>query len=207
MADPAWKVTMRRAIAACLMAGLSAPSAGLAEQQSAVPVLALWEYGDWPDATPEKPLGLRFALLEDGRVLFSPDDPAWDALIPAGFYQARLAPDEVEALLGRADSILMSAAAEAQLPAREGDWTAFYFRDPESGAPKRAEVAGHPCLARYRVFSATAPVEGLKANRNSGDREALSPALREVCNLLTQFHHAGAKPWNAAELPAPLAAP
>lgn len=178
-----------------------------AHAQSTAPILALWEYDGWAPATPERPLGLRFALLEDGRVLFSPDDPAWDKLIPAGFFQAQLTPAEIEALLGRVDSILMSSASEAQLATREGDWTAFYFRDPEGGAARRAEVAGHPCLARHRVFSATAPVEGLKANRNSGDREALSPALREVCDLLTQFHHAGAKPWNAAELPAPLAAP
>ena len=92
------------------------------------------------------------------------------------------------------------------MPAREGNWTAFYFRDSESGAPQRAEITGHPCLARGRVFSATAPVDGLQANRNSEDREALSPAMREVCNLLTQFHHAGAKAWDPAELPAPIPA-
>lgn len=178
-----------------------------AAQPGSMPILALWEYGGWAAPTAERPLGLRFALLEDGRVLFSPDDPAWDKLIPAGYFQAQLTPEEVEDFIGRIDSILMSAAPEAQLPTREGDWTAFYFRDPESGAPKRAEVAGHPCLARFRVFSATAPVEGLVANRNSDDRDALTPALREVCNLLTGFHHAGAKPWNPAEVPAPVSAP
>jgi hypothetical protein len=178
-----------------------------ASAQPAAPILALWEYDGWSAPTAERPLGLRFVLLEDGSVLFSPDDPAWDRLIPAGYFQAKLTPQEIEALVGRVDSILMSGAPEAQLPTREGDWTAFYFRDPESGAARRAEVAGHPCLARYRVFSATAPVEGLKANRNSDDRDALSPALREVCNLLTQFHHAGSKAWDAAELPAPLTAP
>ena len=178
-----------------------------AAQPGSMPILALWEYDGWAAPTAERPLGLRFALLADGRVLFSPDDPAWDKLIPAGFFQAQLTPEEVEGFIGRIDSILMSAAAEAQLQSREGDWTAFYFRDPESGAPKRAEVAGHPCLARFRVFSATAPVEGLVANRNSDDRDALSPALREVCNLLTGFHHAGAKPWDPAEVPAPISAP
>ena len=178
-----------------------------ATQPGSMPILALWEYDGWAAPTAERPLGLRFALLEDGRVLFSPDDPAWDKLIPAGYFQAQLTPKEVEAFLGRIDSILLSAAPEAQLPSREGDWTAFYFRDPESGAPRRAEIAGHPCLARFRVFSATAPVEGLAANRNSDDRDALNPALRDVCNLLTGFHHAGAKPWNPAEVPAPVSVP
>lgn len=178
-----------------------------AQAQPAAPLLALWEFGDWAEPTAERPLGLRFVLLEDGSVIFSPDDPAWDKLIPAGFFQARMSRDEMEALLDRVDGILQSAAAEAQLPAREGEWTAFFFRDPESGAPRRAEIAGHPCLAHYRVFSSTAPVAGLKANRNNAAREALPPGLREVCNLLTQFHHAGAEPWNAAELAAPLSAP
>ncbi len=178
-----------------------------AAQPASMPILALWEYDGWAAATAERPLGLRFALLEDGSVLFSPDEPALDHLIPAGFFQAKLSADEIEALVGRIDGILRREAKDAQLPSRDGAWTAFYFRDSESGAPQRAEISGHPCLARGRVFSATAPVEGLRANRNSEDREALSPAMREVCNLLAQFHHAGAKPWDPAELPAPLPAP
>ena len=178
-----------------------------AAQPAATPILALWEYDGWAAATAERPLGLRFALLEDGQVLFSPDEPALDHLIPAGFFQAKLSGDELEGLIGRVDSVLRREAKEAHLPSREGNWTAFYFRDGESGAPQRAEVSGHPCLARGRVFSATAPVEGLQANRNSEDRKALSPAMREVCNLLTQFHHAGAKPWDPAELPAPIPTP
>jgi hypothetical protein len=191
--------------AVALLVSLMLPAR--ADQPGATPILALWEYDGWATATAERPLGLRFVLLEDGRAVFSPDDPAWDRLIPAGFFQARLSPEEVAAFTGRVQAVLMQAAAEAQLPTRAGDWTAFYFRDPESGAPRRAEVAGHPCLARGRVFSATAPVQGLAANRNSADRAKLSPALREVCNLLTDFHHAGAEPWDPAQVPAPLAAP
>jgi hypothetical protein len=177
-----------------------------AAQPATAPILALWEYDGWAAPTADRPLGLRFVLLEDGHVLFSPDDPAWDKLIPAGFFQAKLSSDEIEALVGRVDSILRREAKEAQLPTREGNWTAFYFRDSESGAAQRAEITGHPCLARGRVFSATAPVKGLRANQNSEDREALSPAMREVCNLLTQFHHVGAKAWDPAELPAPIPA-
>lgn len=193
---------MIRSIRAMLATGLLA--AASAQAQPAEPILALWEYDGWAAPTAERPLGLRFALLADGSVIFSPDDPAWDRLIPAGFFQARLSAEEVAALVGRIDNALVGVAQEAQLPSRAGDWTAFYFRDPESGTARRAEVAGHPCLARFRVFSATAPVAGLKANRNSADRAALSPALRQVCDLLTQFHHSGARPWNAAELPAPM---
>ncbi len=178
-----------------------------AAQPASEPILALWEYDGWAAASAERPLGLRFVLLEDGRVLFSPDEPALDHLIPAGFFQAKLSAEEIEALVGRVDSILRREAKEAQLPTREGNWTAFYFRDSESGVAQRAEIAGHPCLARGRVFSATAPVEGLQAIRNSEDREALSPAMREVCNLLTQFHHAGTKAWDPAELLAPIPAP
>lgn len=197
---------MIRKIFASLAFALLVLTSAQAAQPASVPILALWEYDGWAAATAERPLGLRFVLLEDGSVLFSPDDPAWDKLIPAGFFQAKLSEDEIEALVGRVDSILRREAREAQLPAREGNWTAFYFRDSESGAPQRAEITGHPCLARGRVFSATAPVDGLQANRNSEDREALSPAMREVCNLLTQFHHAGAKAWDPAELPAPIPA-
>lgn len=171
---------------------------------TAAPILALWEYDGWAAATAERPLGLRFVLLEDGSVLFSPDEPALDHLIPAGFYQAKLSTDEIEDLVGRIDGILRREAKDAQLPTREGDWTAFYFRDAESGAPQRAEIAGHPCLAHGRVFSVTAPVEGLRATRNNEARAALSPEMRDVCNLLAQFHHAGAKAWDPAELPAPI---
>ena len=189
------------------LAFVSATLAGAhAAQPSSMPLLALWEYDGWAAPTVERPLGLRFALLEDGSVLFSPDDPAWDRLIPAGFYQAKLSPDEIEALVGRIDGILRREAKDAQLPTREGNWTAFYFRDSESGAAQRAEIAGHPCLAHGRVFSAAAPVEGLRSTQNSEDRDALSPAMREVCNLLTQFHHPGTKPWDPAELPAPIPA-
>jgi hypothetical protein len=188
-----------------VFAGL-ALAGSAAAQPASTPVLALWEHDGWAAPTAERPLGLRFALLEDGRAIFSPDDPAWDRLIPAGFYQAQLTPDEAAALAERIAGLLRREAAGAQLPAPQGDWTAFYFRDAESGAARRAEAAGHPCLARGRVFSATAPVAGLRATRNSADRAALSPALREVCNLLTQFHHAGARAWDPAELPAPLPA-
>lgn len=198
---------MIRQIAPFLAAASIVLTHAHAAQPASTPILALWEYDGWAAPTAERPLGLRFVLLEDGRVLFSPDDPAWDKLIPANFFQAKLSEDEIDAFVGRIDSILRREAKDAQLPSREGNWTAFYFRDGESGAPRRAEISGHPCLARGRVFSATAPVEGLQANQNSEDREALSPALREVCNLLTQFHHAGAKPWDPAELPAPISAP
>lgn len=193
---------MLRMIAAILSAALL--GAAPARAQPAAPILALWEYDGWAAPTAERPLGLRFVLLADGRAIFSPDDPAWDKFIPAGFFQAQLSPAEVAELAGRIDGMLSNVAAEAQLPARAGDWTAFYFRDPESGEARRAEVAGHPCLARFRVFSATAPVAGLKANRNSADRAALAPPLRRVCDLLTGFHHAGTKQWNAAEVPVPM---
>jgi hypothetical protein len=198
---------MIRQIAAILATASVALAGAHAAQPVPEPILALWEYDGWAAPTAERPLGLRFALLEDGSVLFSPDDPAWDRLIPAGFYQSKLSEDEIEALVGRVDSILRREVKDAQLPSREGNWTAFYFRDGESGAAQRAEIAGHPCLARGRVFSAAAPVEGLRSTQNSEDREALSPAMREVCNLLSQFHHAGAKAWNPAELPAPIPAP
>jgi hypothetical protein len=201
------EVAMIRRIVPFLAATSIVLTHAQAAQPAPVPILALWEYDGWAAPTAERPLGLRFVLLEDGRVLFSPDDPAWDKLIPANFFQAKLSEDEIDAFVGRIDSILRREAKDSQLPSREGNWTAFYFRDGESGAPRRAEISGHPCLARGRVFSATAPVEGLQANQNSEDREALSPALREVCNLLTQFHHAGAKPWDPAELPAPISAP
>jgi len=183
---------------------LSSGSPAHAAQPNAAPILALWEYDGWPGPTAERPLGLRFVLLEDGQVLFSHDEPALDRLIPAGYFQARLSAEEMDALLGRIDPILRREAADAQLPSRDGDWTVFYFRDRDSGEARRAEIAGHPCLARGRVFSATAPVDGLQAMRNSEDREALSPGLREVCNLLTQFHHTGAKAWDPARLPAPI---
>jgi len=195
---------MFRHAAALLVFATVTLASSQAAQPSPAPILALWEYDGWAAPTAERPLGLRFVLLEDGSVLFSPDDPAWDKLIPAGFYQTKLSPDEIEALVGRVDGILRREAKDAQLPTREGDWTAFYFRDSESGAPQRAEIAGHPCLAHGRVFSVTAPVEGLRATRNNEAREALSPAMRDVCNMLAQFHHAGARTWDPAELPAPI---
>lgn len=183
---------------------LAAPAA--VAQPASAPILALWEYDGWAAPTAERPLGLRFVLLEDGRVIFSPDDPAWDHLIPAGFYQAQLSADEAAALIGRIDGLLREADW-AHMRGPEGKSTAFYVRNAADGAARRAEFAGHPCLARGRVFSATAPVQGLQAVRNTEIRLALPTALHDACNLLTQFFHASAREWNPAELPAPIAVP
>jgi hypothetical protein len=57
------------------------------------------------------------------------------------------------------------------------------------------------------VFSATVPVPGLEANRNSADRAALPPAMRQACNLLAAFHHASTEPWSPEALPATLPQP
>src|SRR5215468_1015989 len=84
---------IRLLVALALLATLMPPaSAG----QSNAPVLALWEFDGWATPTSDRPLGLRFALLEDGRVVFTPDDPAIDALIPNHYFQARLSPAEMQ---------------------------------------------------------------------------------------------------------------
>ena len=172
--------------------------------QPNAPLLALWEFDGWAAPTAERPLGLRFALLEDGRVLFSPDEPAIDTLIPNAFFQARLTNAEIETLSERMSAILQAQADQGYHPDKSRGWTAFIFRDAKTGTERRAEVAGHPCLAKGRVFSATAPVAGLKANRNSADRAALSSAMREVCNRLAGFHHASTESWSPEALPALL---
>src|SRR5262245_34430281 len=81
-----------------------APVQALAGQPGA-PILALWEFDGWAP-TPERPLGLRFALLEDGRVLFAPDDPAIDSLIPNHYYQAQLSEEEAKTLIASLAAIL-----------------------------------------------------------------------------------------------------
>jgi hypothetical protein len=169
--------------------------------QSGAPLLALWEFDGWAAPTAMRPLGLRFVLLEDGSVIYAPDEPAIDALIPNAFFQARLAKSEVSALTESMSVILRTQAEREDHPDKSRGWTAFIFRDA-TGAERRAEVAGHPCLARGRVFSATAPVAGLKANQNSADRAALSSAMREACNRLAGFHHASMEPWSPAQVPA-----
>ena len=168
--------------------------------QANTPLIALWEFDGWASPTTERPLGLRFALLEDGRVLYTPDDPAMDRLIPNQYFQARLSPDEVQALTGLLTGILQQQSA-ATAESKHG-LTVFYFRDTATGAQRQAAFAGHPCLARGRVFSATAPVAGLTSVQNSADRAALPPAMRQVCNLLTGFHHASTEPWSPQTLPA-----
>ena len=170
--------------------------------QSSAPLLALWEFDGWAAPTAERPLGLRFVLLEDGRVIYAPDDPAIDALIPNQYFQARLSPAEAEALTAALTPVLQQQAAAPSIT--ENGWTAFYFRDPATGEERQAVVAGHPCLAEGRVFSATVPTPGLQANRNSEDRLALPPAMRQACNLLTAFHHASIEPWSPQALPATL---
>lgn len=168
--------------------------------QSSAPILALWEFDGWAAPTAERPLGLRFALLEDGSVIYAPDDPAIDTLIPNQYFQARLAPDEAQALTAALMPILQQQSAATSAP--QGERTAFYFRDPATGEERQAAVAGHPCLAKGRVFSATAPAPGLRANRNSADRAALPPAMRQACNLLAGFHHASTQPWSPQVVPA-----
>jgi hypothetical protein len=175
-----------------------APSA---HSQSSAPLLALWEFDGWPPPTPERPLGLRFALLEDGRVLYAPDDPAMDVLIPNQYFQARLSPEEMLVLTKALHEALPKSTAASR---KEGSRTVFYLRDPATGAERQAELAGHPCLAKGRVFSATAPVAGLDAVQNSIDRAALPRAVRDACNLLTGFHHASTTPWSSHTVPALL---
>ena len=189
---------MIRSLVALTLFALLVPQA-LAGQSSA-PVLALWEFDGWAPPTAERPLGLRFVLLEDGSVIYTPDDPAIDALIPNQYFQARLSPTEAETLAAALTPILQQQSAAPSVS--EGERTTFYFRDPATGEERQAAVAGHPCLAKGRVFSATAPVPGLKANRNSANRAALPPAMRQACNLLAAFHHASIQPWSSQALPA-----
>ena len=193
---------MLRSPFALTLALLLAPSAQA--DQSSAPILALWEFDGWAAPTAERPLGLRFVLLEDGSVLFSPDEPAIDALIPNAYFQARLTAEESRALADAMVVTLLAQADQEYHPDKSDGWTAFVFRDPKTGVERRAEVAGHPCLAKGRVFSATAPVAGLKANRNSAARAALSPSMRQACNILAGFHHATAEPWSPQVVPAVL---
>ena len=74
---------MFRSLFALILTALLAPQA-LAGQSNA-PLLALWEFDGWAAPTAERPLGLRFLLLDDGRVMLSPDEPAIDGLIPNAF--------------------------------------------------------------------------------------------------------------------------
>jgi hypothetical protein len=193
---------MIRSLFALTLSLLIAPSAQAG--QTSAPLLALWEFDGWAAPTAERPLGLRFLLLEDGRVVFSPDEPAIDRLIPSAFFQARLTEMEIDALSKAMSAILQAQADQEYHPDKSRGWTAFIFRDARTGTERRAEVAGHPCLAKGRVFSATAPVAGLKANQNSADRAALSPAMREVCDRLAGFHHASTESWSPEAVPALL---
>ena len=189
---------MIRSFVALVLLALFAPGA---QAQSDKPLLALWEFDGWAAPTPERPLGLRFALLEDGRVLYTPDDPAMNQLIPSHYFQARLSHDEILALTKTLQEALPQSTDAAK---PQGSRTVFYVRDPATGTDRRAELAGLPCLAKGRVFSVTAPVAGLAAAQNSADRAALPRALREACNLLAGFHHASAEPWSPQSLPAAL---
>ena len=193
---------MFRSLFALMFTALLVPS--VQAGQSGAPLLALWEFDGWAAPTAERPLGLRFVLLEDGSVIYAPDEPAFDGLTPNAFFQARLTKSEIDALAESMSAILQAQADQEVHPDKSRGWTAFIFRDARTGAERRAEVAGHPCLAKGRVFSATAPVAGLKANQNSADRAALSPAMREVCNRLAGFHHASMQPWSPQAVPAML---
>jgi hypothetical protein len=170
--------------------------------QSNAPVLALWEFDGWAMASPDRPLGLRFMLMADGSVIYTHDDPAIDALIPSQYFQARMSPAEVFALTESMAGTLREQVDTASSPASS---TAFFFHDADYGALRKVSIAGHPCLAKGRVFSVTAPVAGLSAVRNSTDRAALSPAMREACNRLAGFHHAGSSAWSPAAVPLPWA--
>ena len=188
---------MVRLLVALALLALLAPRA---HSQSNTPLLLLWEFGGWASPTVERPLGLRFALLEDGRVLYAPDDPAMDRLIPNQYFQARLSPEETLALT----RALHEALLQWSEGPKQGSRTVFYLRDPATGAARKTELIGHPCLARGRVFSATAPVARLEAVLNSAVRAAVPRAIRDACNLLTGFHHASSEPWSPQALPAAL---
>ena len=186
---------MMRSLVALALLVLLAPRA---QSQSDVPLLALWEFGGWAMPTAERPLGLRFLLLQDGRALYAPDDPAMDGLIPNEYFQARLSPEEMLALT----NTLHEALPRSPVGPMDGSRTVFYLRDPATGAELKTELIGHPCLARGRVFSESAPVAGLKAAENSAARAAVPRSLRDACNLLTGFHHASTQPWSPQALPA-----
>jgi len=187
---------MVRSLFALTLFALLAPSAFAG--QSSAPILALWEFDGWAAPTAERPLGLRFALLEDGSVIYTPDDPAIDTLIPSQYFQARLSPEEMLVLTKTLHEAWQQSAGQQ----RQGSRTVFYIRDPATGTERETEFAGHPCLAKGRVFSATVPAPGLQANRNSADRAALPPTMRQACNLLAGFHHASTQPWSPQMLPA-----
>jgi hypothetical protein len=173
--------------------------------ESKAPVLALWEFDGWTASAPERPLGLRFVLLEDGSAIYTPDDPGIDALIPSQYFQAQLSPAEVFALTESMAGTLRQQV-DTTSPSEGGGSTTFFFHDADMGTLRKVSIAGHPCLAKGRVFSATAPVAGLSSVRNSTDRAVLSRAMREACNRLAGFHHAGSAPWSPAAVPLPWAA-
>lgn len=189
---------MIRPLVALILFVLLAPPA-LAGQGNP-PLLALWEFDGWAAPTAERPLGLRFVLLEDGSVIYTPDDPASDTLIPTQYFQARLTAEEAAALTASLVPALQQQAAAAA--GGEGARTAFYFRDPATGEERSVMLSGLPCLAHGRVFSATVTSSGLQADRNRADRAALPAAMHDACNRLTAFHHASTQPWSPAAVPA-----
>lgn len=190
-------------VAWLLLAGLAPAKA---EPDNPV-VLALWEFDGWGEPTPERPLGLRFVLLADGTVIYSPDDPATDVVIPNQYFQAQLTPEESEAL-GRILIPALAAASAVDQPVdRHRGWSEFHFRYAASGDRRRVAVAGWPCLAKGRVFSVSEPVPGLPAARNTRDRMALSRGMRDVCDRRAGFHHKTTRPWSSIAAPVVIPAP
>src|SRR5262245_24854679 len=111
---------MIRSFAAVVLLALLAPSA---QAESDAPLLALWEFDGWAAPTPERPLGLRFALMDDGRVLYTPDDPAMNQLMPSHYFQARLSPEEMLVLTKALQDALLSTW---DAPKNPGSRTVFY---------------------------------------------------------------------------------
>ena len=191
---------MLRSLFALTIFALLAPSA-----QAGQPTRHCWRSGSSTAGPRRRPNGRWVALRAAGgwprHVLARRTGDR--RTIPNAFFQARLTIGNRRA--GGADVRDPAGPGGPGVPSdKSHGWTAFIFRDAKTGAERRAEVAGHPCLAKGRVFSATAPVAGLKANQNSAARAALSPAMREVCNRLAGFHHASTESWSPEAVPALL---
>jgi len=190
-------------LVAWLLAGLAPAKA---EPENPM-VLALWEFDGWGEPTPERPLGLRFVLLANGSVIYTPDDPAIDALIPSQYFQAQLTSEESEALGRTLMPTLAAASATSPQIDRQRGWSVFYYRDAATGEQRRVAIAGWPCLAKGRVFSVSEPVPGLQAVRNTRDRMALSRGMRDACDRLAGFHHKTTLPWSSDMVPASMPEP
>src|SRR5690349_11360703 len=129
-------------------------------QQEPKVLLFLWESEGWGKPVGPNPYGLRIALYDDGRLIFSEDTIAAmrGGTAPA-FKLATLTPGAASVMAESVRAKLEGVPTEIRSESGITDqgWTIIQVWNAAEKAFRRYNAYGHPCLAKGRTFPDVSP--------------------------------------------------